>query len=123
MRKLLFIIVLFFSTSVLAQIEEMYVCTSTQWVEVKIDDSTRFQNTIFGVYIEDETLKFKDEGGYFENKTLPIITKQEDEHNSYFISYVFAESFKFQNGVFTYANNLNLHEQKDKDGNIMEHGG
>ena len=105
MRIILSLFVFIFSPYLLAFNGDLYLCDSTNWVEVKEDKTSKKTNTTFSFYIDNDKLKFIDSGGYFDNSEFSIISKQFDPDQ--FLASSQGSTFHYANETFTYTLNIN----------------
>ena len=105
MRIILSLCVFIFSPYLLAFNGDLYLCDSTDWVEVKEDTTNKKENTTFSFYIDTDKLKFIDSGGYFDNSEFSIISKEFDPDQ--FLASGKGSTFHYANETFTYTLNNN----------------
>ena len=105
MRIILSLCVFIFSPYLLAFNGDLYLCDSTDWVEVKEDTTNKKENTTFSFYIDTDKLKFIDSYGYFDNSEFSIISKEFDPDQ--FLASGKGSTFHYANETFTYTLNIN----------------
>lgn len=105
MRIILSLCVFIFSPYLLAFNGDLYLCDSTDWVELKADTTNKKANTTFSFYIDNDKLKFIDSGGYFDNSEFSIISIEFDPDQ--FLASSQGSTFHYANETFTYTLNNN----------------
>ena len=105
MRIILSLCVFIFSPYLLAFNGDLYLCDSTDWVELKADTTNKKANTTFSFYLDNDKLKFIDSGGYFDNSDFSIIIKEFDPDQ--FLASSQGSTFHYANETFTYTLNNN----------------
>ena len=105
MRIILSLCVFILSPYLLAFNGDLYLCDSSNWVELKSDTINKKANTTFSFYIDSDKLKFIDSGGYFDNSEFSIISKELDPDQ--FLASSQGSTFHYANETFTYT--LNIH--------------
>ena len=105
MRILSLLFILFFSPNLLAFNGDLYLCDSTNWIEVKEDTASKQTNTTFSFYLDNDKLKFIDSGGYFDNSEFSIISKEFNPDQ--FLASSQGSTFHYANETFTYTLNTN----------------
>ncbi len=105
MRIILSLCVFIFSPYLLAFNGDLYLCDSTDWVELKADTTNKKANTTFSFYLDNDKLKFIDSGGYFDNSEFSIISKEFDPDQ--FLASSQGSTFHYANETFTYTLNTN----------------
>lgn len=105
MRILFLLCIVFFSPNLLAFNGDLYLCDSTNWIEVKEDTASKKTNTTFSFYFDNDKLKFIDSGGYFDNSEFSIIIKEFNPDQ--FIASSQGSTFHYANETFTYTLNNN----------------
>ena len=105
MRIILSLCVFIFSPYLLAFNGDLYLCDSTDWIELKADKTNKKTNTTFSFYLDNDKLKFIDSGGYFDNSEFSIISKEFDPDQ--FLASSQGSTFHYANETFTYTLNTN----------------
>ena len=105
MRIILSLFVFIFSPYLLAFNGDLYLCDSTDWVELKSNTTNKKENITFSFYIDTDKLKFIDSGGYFDNSEFSIVSKEFDPDQ--FLASVEGSTFHYANETFTYTLNNN----------------
>ena len=105
MRIALFLYLFFISFHAFAFNGDLYLCDSSNWVELKADTTNKKANTTFSFYIDNDKLKFIDSRGYFDNSELSIISKEFDPDQ--FLASSQGSTFHYANETFTYTLNNN----------------
>ncbi len=105
MRIILSLCVFIFSPYLLAFNGDLYLCDSTDWVELKADTTNKKANTTFSFYLDNDKLKFIDSGGYFDNSEFSIISREFNPDQ--FLASSQGSTFHYANETFTYTLNTN----------------
>ena len=105
MRIALFLYLFFISFHAFAFNGDLYLCDSSNWVELKVDSTNKKANTTFSFYIDNDKLKFIDSRGYFDNSELSIISKEFDPDQ--FLASSQGSTFHYANEIFTFTLNTN----------------
>ena len=105
MRILYFLCIAFFSSYLFAFNGDLYLCDSSDWVEIKADTTNKKTNTTFSFYLDNDKLKFIDSGGYFDNTEFSIVSKEFDPDQ--FLASSQGSTFHYANETFTYTLNTN----------------
>ena len=105
MRVMLTLYIFIFSPYLFAFNGNLYLCDSTNWVEIKLDKTNKIANTTFSFYIDTDKLKFIDSSGYFDNTEFSLISKEFNPDQ--FLASIKGSTFHYANETFTYTLNTN----------------
>jgi len=105
MRVMLTLYIFIFSPYLFAFNGNLYLCDSTNWVEIKLDKTNKIANTTFSFYIDTDKLKFIDSSGYFDNTEFSLISKEFNPDQ--FLASGRGSTYRYANEKFTYTLNSN----------------
>ena len=99
MKTLLTLFVLFCSSSVVADVGDVYYCETIQIVQVQINDVVEYPNYKFKFKRYEKKIEFG-EGGYFDNHSLPVVYSYADFFTG---NYETNETFIYKDNYFLHS--------------------
>ena len=99
MQKILILFVLLFSSSVVADVGDVYYCETIHVVQVQINDVVEYPNYKFKFKRYEKKIEFG-EGGYFNNHDLPVVYSYGEFFSG---NHKTQETFIYQDNYFLYS--------------------
>ena len=108
MKILFTLFVLLFSSSVVADVGDVYYCETNKIIRITENETKEYPQQKFKFKKEENFIKFN-EGGYFDNITIELNIQEEE----FFTSREKFETLIYNDGYFMHSSIVNNDKKKD----------